>query len=100
MKNKKAVDMSFSTVMTAIIVLILVYLIAKYIIYGIIVEKQISFIGAKADEITTDCDLDDYVGLSDECPCDGKTQKLEKGQKCLSFSDSKAVDNCPGLCKK
>ena len=98
MKNKKSEADPIKVIITAVILLVVLAVVLG-IIYTIIVGKQIPFIGGKTDQITTDCDEDGAVGLSDDCPCDPDKEKLENGEKC-GIASNIAVDNCPSLCKK
>ncbi|MBL7055551.1 hypothetical protein ISS07_01420 [Candidatus Woesearchaeota archaeon] len=97
MINKKKSEMSFPIVIGSIIGLIILVVIVSGLIKGIFVDKQLAFAGQTTEQVTQDCDEDNFVGITDNCPCDSDINKLEKGQKCGGHSPE-AGKNCPALC--
>lgn len=100
MKNKKA--NMFWVITTAVIALIMLYIIVGPIINGILVKKQIVHAGGETERITQDCDGDGAIGLFDDCPCNDGVQKLSKEEKTCpeGISPESAKTNCPALCRK
>ena len=97
MKNKKA--QVFNTIVRAAILLALLAVILG-IIYFLFVGKQIPFLAGTTEEVTTDCDDDGVIGLSDDCPCNDDIKKLPTGQKtCRTEITGESETNCPVRCK-
>ena len=100
MKNKKADGNIFWIIIGSVIALIVLWIFVGSLIGDIFVKKQIGFIGAQTDEVTTDCDSDGYTGLTDDCPCNPQIQNLDKDKvKTCGNSNPEAIKKCPSLCK-
>jgi len=95
MKNKKAIS---KLVVALVLSLAILYVFLWPIIHDIFVGQQIAYLGGQTEEVTKDCDGDNVIGFSDQCPCNANKQKLEQGEKCDN-PDPSAENNCPALCK-
>ncbi len=97
MKNKKADVDPLKVIIGAAILLLVAGIIIWGPIRGMLLGKQFPFVGGKTEEVTTDCDEDEIVGLSDQCPCVGSKNK--KSDLPCGLPDAKATENCPVRCK-
>ena len=81
----------------------LLLLLGFVIIYGvfpIFTGKQVPWLRGQTEGVTSDCDGDGVIGLSDQCPCDAYIQTKESNQACSPPAPgSSASTNCPDLCK-
>lgn len=98
MRNKKAME-PFGIITAAIIMGILLFIFVGPVIKGIFVDQQIAYASGKTEEITINCDDDDVIGFSDQCPCNPDIQELESKEKC-GDPHPDAEEKCPKLCKK
>ncbi len=96
MKNKKSMEVSPMSILIATAILGLVLVVTIYGIIPILTGEQLPFLRGQTEQVTQDCDLDDYIGISDKCPCDPETHGKE--DKCGQVS-AIAAKNCPSLCK-
>jgi len=99
MRNKKGFLM-WDNLSESILVMVVIVIIIGAIIYGIFVNEQIPFIGRQVEHVTEDCDGDEAISLSDDCPCNEDIQNLPGDQdKCpAEIKSGSAKENCPKLC--
>ena len=99
MRNKKSVELTLNTVIVAAI-LGAVLIIFFYGILPIISGKQLPFLQGQTERTTLDCDEDEIIGVTDQCPCVKSIQRLELKKFCPPPDEPTATTNCPALCKK
>ncbi len=97
MKNKKSFEMGFGVIITAVLAIVLL-LAVLFEVIPIFTGKQVPWLRGQTEGVTSDCDGDGVIGLSDQCPCSFSMQTKESNQACPS-PDSSASTNCPDLCK-
>jgi hypothetical protein len=86
MKNKNAA-ISIETMIVMALALIIFFLIVKFVILEIFVNKQISGAGSLTDKTTADFDKDTTPDLIDKCPCDAYLNPDELTGKCPTLKD-------------
>ena len=98
MINKKSMEMSPLSIVIGAALLLLLGFVIIYGVFPIFTGKQVPWLRGQTEGVTSDCDGDGVIGLSDQCPCSFSMQTKEINQACPS-PDSIATKNCPDLCK-
>jgi hypothetical protein len=96
MKWKRGMEINpLSLVVVMAILGILLFVIIKGV-FPIFTEKQAPYLRAQTEIATTDCDGDQVIGVTDNCPCDPESRS--KSENCGKPSQI-ATKNCPNACK-
>lgn len=96
MKSKKA---NWSIELAVKAAVLLIFLFAMWgVINLIFINKEVVYANVQAESITKDCDGDEAIGVTDQCPCNDAVKTLKKGEKCPAATEISKT-NCPAACK-
>ncbi len=102
--NKKGIELTLSTIVIAIMVLVV--LAVMLIIFSALTNKSGGSLFCYANALGADTDTDNAKDIADPCPCDGAIPKdctgslKDQPKGCPGSPDSKCPTEKCDICKK